>query len=87
LTRKIKGCCRDAEQNFSTLVSLVYFCPLNYNRYFTLLEINECEKAIHYYDSMADPAVIKGKKMTRISTLVKKEFSGLNFSYSEAVSI
>ncbi|KAF4230400.1 hypothetical protein CNMCM6457_005976 [Aspergillus fumigatiaffinis] len=84
LTRKIEGCRRDAEQNFGTLVSLVYFCPLNHNRHFTLLEINEREKAIRHYDSMADPAVIKGEKTTRISTLVEKEFGGLNFSYSEA---
>jgi hypothetical protein len=69
------------------LISLVYFCPLNHNKHFTLLEINEREKAIRHYDSMADPAVIKGEKTTRISTLVEKEFGGLNFSYSEAVSI
>jgi hypothetical protein len=32
----------------------MYICPLNVNtNHFTLLEINEQTKVIHYYDSMA----------------------------------
>ncbi|KAH1805744.1 hypothetical protein KXX35_000394, partial [Aspergillus fumigatus] len=85
LTKKIEGYRREAERKFGTLISLVFFCPLNQrDEHFTLLEINEREKAIRHYDSKADPNVIKGAKMTRISTLVEKEFGGLNFSYSEA---
>lgn len=88
LTKKIEGYRREAERKFGTLISLVYFCPLNQrDEHFTLLEINEREKAIRHYDSKADPKVIKGDKTTRISTLVEKEFGRLNFSYSEAVSV
>jgi hypothetical protein len=67
---------------------LVYFRPINSrNNHFTLLEINEREKVIRHYDSDAAPEVIKGDKGTRISDLVKKDFGGLKFSYSETVSI
>jgi hypothetical protein len=38
---------------------LVYFCPLLSNgNHFSLLEINEIERMIHHYDSMASEAII-----------------------------
>jgi hypothetical protein len=50
----------------------VYFCPLNSNNnHFTLLEINEREKKIYYYNSMADQGVIDGTvKLTRVGKMV-----------------
>ncbi len=52
---------------------LVYFCPLNRNtNHFTLLEINEQERRIYHYDSMADKGVIDGKvKQTRVGKIVQ----------------
>src|SRR4030095_4246799 len=48
-------------------IHLVHFCPLNRNNnHFTLLEINERERKIYHYDSMANHGVIEGKvKLTR----------------------
>jgi hypothetical protein len=88
LAKKIEKYRSETEEIFGALTRLVYFCPINHrNSHFTLLEINEREKVIRHYDSDAAPEVIKGDKGTRISDLVKKEFGGLKFSYSEAVSI
>ncbi|KAN0074015.1 hypothetical protein V8E54_007952 [Elaphomyces granulatus] len=45
---------------------LVYFCPLNVNlNHFTLLEINEREKAIYHYDSKAE-RVVDGRIKTQV---------------------
>ena len=53
-------------------IRLVYFCPLNSNNnHFTLLEINEREKKMYHYDSMADQGVIDGTvKLTRVGKMV-----------------
>lgn len=41
---------------------LVHFCPLNPNgNHFTLLEIDEREKKIYHYDSMASKDIIEGR--------------------------
>ena len=55
------------------MIPLVYFCPLNHRgNHFTLLEINDQEKAIRHYDSMADLATIEGSlKRTRVAWLVE----------------
>ncbi|RHZ45973.1 uncharacterized protein CDV56_104172 [Aspergillus thermomutatus] len=85
LAKKIEKYRSEAKEIFGTGTCLVYFCPINHrNNHFTLLEINEREKVIRHYDSMADPAVVKGDKGTRISDLVKEEFGRLKYSYSEA---
>ncbi|RAL06642.1 uncharacterized protein BO97DRAFT_309607, partial [Aspergillus homomorphus CBS 101889] len=64
---------------------LVHFCPINHrNNHFTLLELNEKEKIIRHYDSMANPDPVKGIKETRLSKLVQEEFGSLGFSYLEA---
>jgi hypothetical protein len=43
-------------------ICFVYFCPLNTNNnHFALLEINEQEKKIYHYDSMASEDIINGK--------------------------
>jgi len=55
------------------MVPLVYFCPLNhYGNHFTLLEINDQEKIIRHYDSMADQTAMDGRlKLTRVAQLVQ----------------
>ncbi|KAA8652085.1 uncharacterized protein ATNIH1004_000989 [Aspergillus tanneri] len=76
---------REAKEAFGNVVPLVYFCPINHNNnHFTLVEINERERAIRHYDSMAQADTIHGTKETRMSRLIKEEFSGLKFSYQEA---
>jgi hypothetical protein len=52
---------------------LVYFCPLNRNtNHFSLLEINEQQRRIYHYDSMADQGVIDGRvKQTRVGKIVQ----------------
>jgi Ulp1 protease family, C-terminal catalytic domain len=52
---------------------LVHFCPININtNHFTLLEINERQRAIYHYDSMATQAVIRGaKKLSRVEQEVQ----------------
>src|SRR5438477_452145 len=56
---------------------LVYFCPLNRDtNHFTLLEINEQERRIYHYDSMADKGVIHDKvKQTRVGKIVQVSLS------------
>jgi hypothetical protein len=62
--------------------SLVYFCPVNHeNNHYSLLEINEPERKIRHFDSLVERA-----RQDRVSSLIKKEFAGLKYSYEEAVS-
>jgi hypothetical protein len=57
----------------------VYFCPLNHNNnHFSLLEINEIERTIYHYDSMASDNVINGTipingtvQLTKVAKLVQ----------------
>ncbi|KAL4869118.1 hypothetical protein BDV12DRAFT_196550 [Aspergillus spectabilis] len=85
--KKIAQHRREAKKIFGDALSLVYFCPINHkNKHFTLLEVNEREKAIRHYDSMADSDTILGVKATRLAKLVKEEFGTLKFSYSEMKS-
>jgi hypothetical protein len=61
--------------------SLVYFYPVNHqNNHYSLLEINEPERKIRHFDSLAERA-----RQDRVSSLIKKEFAGLKYSYEEAV--
>jgi len=59
-------------------VGLVYLCPLNHNNdHFTLLEINERDKKIRHYNSMAEEGVIDGTlKLTRVGKLVQVRLLG-----------
>ena len=41
------------------------------NSHFTLLEIDDGEKVIRHYDSLAEPTTISSTKKTRIATLVE----------------
>jgi hypothetical protein len=51
---------------------LIFYCPVNHsNSHFTLLEINDGEKAIRHYDSQAPITAIKGTKKTRVAGLVE----------------
>jgi hypothetical protein len=62
--------------------SLVYFCPVNHqNNHYSLLEINEPERKIRHFDSLAEKA-----RQDRMFSLIKKEFAGLKYSYEEGVS-
>jgi len=56
---------------------LVHFRPLYQNlNHFTLLEINDREKQIRHYDSMAGKDVIEGTaKPTRVAMLVQVRYS------------
>ena len=62
--------------------ALVYFCPLNLNTdHFTLLEINEPQKTIYHYNSMAEPGVVCGKtKRTRVRRTVEVRRQGISES-------
>jgi hypothetical protein len=85
--KKIAKYRREAKDTFGDAVPLVYFCPINHrNKHFTLLEINERERVIRHYDSMAKPDIIHGGMETRVSRLVHEEFGGLKFTFQEAVS-
>ncbi|EXJ73556.1 uncharacterized protein A1O5_03317 [Cladophialophora psammophila CBS 110553] len=84
--RRIKRL-REGERNgLQRTTPLVYFCPLNHRgAHFTLLEINDQERVIRHYDSMADRATINGSgKQTRVARLVEEEFTDLKYSYIEA---
>jgi hypothetical protein len=60
---------------------LVYFCPLNRNHHFTLLEVNERERKIYHYDSMANQGVIDSTaKLTPVGKIVLVS-SGLRSRY------
>jgi hypothetical protein len=54
-------------------ICLVYFCPLyTNNNHFALLEINEREKKIYHYDSMASEDIINGRvEISRVGKLVQ----------------
>jgi len=54
-------------------ILLMYFCSLSRNtNHFTLLEINEQEKRIYHYDSMANQDIINGKiKQTQMGNIVQ----------------
>jgi hypothetical protein len=78
-----------SEWKKSSTVSLVYFCPLIHNGiHFSLLEINELDKKIYHYDSMAPAHVIAGDadNPTRVCEAALSEFGDLKFVYEEAVS-
>jgi hypothetical protein len=70
LHQEARGVCRDEG-------ALVHFRPLNHNNnHYTLLEINEREKEIRHYDSMATKDVIEGTaKLTRVGKLVQVRYS------------
>ena len=52
---------------------MVYFCPLNHkNNHFTLLEINDRDEVIRYYDSMSTQNAIDGsRRTTRVGALIQ----------------
>jgi hypothetical protein len=51
----------------------IHICPLYINgNHFTLLEVNDRERAVYHYDSMATQAVISGgEKWSRVGHLVQ----------------
>ncbi|OKL55222.1 hypothetical protein UA08_09507 [Talaromyces atroroseus] len=64
---------------------LIFYCPVNHNNsHFTLLEVNDSEKVIRHYDSLAPVTAINGTKKTRIAALVEDEFGDLGYRYTEA---
>jgi hypothetical protein len=68
---------RDKVKNtFGNIIRLIHFRPLNYNNnYFTLLEINEREEKIRYYNLIINRDVIEGTtKLTRINKLVQVKY-------------
>ena len=75
--KKIELFKTEAQDENSASVPLVYFCPLNlYNNYFTLLEINEQDEKIYYYDSIADEGVINDMlKSTSVHKLVQVSYA------------
>lgn len=70
--RRINRLREKARTRSGDMIPLVYYCPLNHrDDHFTLLEINDQEKAIRHYDSVAEPATIDGSlKLTRVARLV-----------------
>jgi hypothetical protein len=74
--KKIESFKREAQDENSAAVPLVYFCPLNLNdNHFTLLDINEQNKKIYHYDSMADEGVIdRTLQLTRVHKLVQVSY-------------
>jgi len=71
--RRITRLREQARDKFGDTMRLVYFCPLNHNsNHFTLLEVNDQEKVIRHYDSMADQATIDSRvKLTRVGRLIQ----------------
>lgn len=54
------------------IISLIFYSPVHHtNSHFMLLEIDNGEKVICYYDSLAELTTINGMKETRIATLVE----------------
>lgn len=74
--RRISRLREKAGNMLGDMIPPVYFCPLNHRGdHFTLLEINDQEKAIRHYDSMADQDVIDGSlKRTRVAQIVEVRF-------------
>ena len=63
---------REAETRPEGCTPLTFYSPINHtNSHFTLLEINDGEKVIRHYDSMAAPTTIDGTEKTRIAALVE----------------
>ncbi|GAB1201444.1 hypothetical protein APSETT445_000018 [Aspergillus pseudonomiae] len=63
--------------------SLVFFCPINRQaNHFSLLEVNDRERAIRHYDSMSDFETTE-----RMSKLVEEQFGDLRFTFEEVVNI
>jgi hypothetical protein len=55
---------------------LTFYCPVNHdNLHFTLLEINDSERAIRHYDSQALPTARDGTEKTRVAYLVEVSIS------------
>ncbi|CEL01164.1 hypothetical protein ASPCAL00753 [Aspergillus calidoustus] len=80
--KKISKYRRQAKETFGEVIPLVFFCPINHtDSHYTLLEINERERVIRHYDSLADRGAVG---QTRMSRLVQEEFGALKFSYQEA---
>ena len=70
--KKVERFSSEAQIQLGRGIRLVHFCPLNRKNHFTLLEINERERKIYHYDSMADHGVIDGKvKLTRVGKIVQ----------------
>lgn len=71
--KKIGSLNKEAQVRHGQGTLLVYFCPLNMNNtHFTLLEINERERKIYHYNSMADQDVIDGRvKLTWVGKMVQ----------------
>ncbi|KEF54272.1 uncharacterized protein A1O9_09438 [Exophiala aquamarina CBS 119918] len=71
--RRVNRLREGGKTEFQSTTPLVYFCPLNHcGTHFTLLEINDQERVIRHYDSMADQATINGcGKQTRVARLVE----------------
>ncbi|EXJ56204.1 uncharacterized protein A1O5_12660 [Cladophialophora psammophila CBS 110553] len=84
--RRIDRLRKQARDIFGDTIHPVYFCPLNHNNnHFTLLEVNDREKVIRHYDSMADQTITEGRfTLTRVAQLVEEEFADLGYAYSEA---
>jgi hypothetical protein len=70
---KIERLSKEAKIRHGQGTLLVYFCPLNTNNtHFTLLEINERERKIYHYNSMANQGVIDGTvKLTWVGKIVQ----------------
>ncbi|KAE8358565.1 hypothetical protein BDV27DRAFT_163459 [Aspergillus caelatus] len=69
----------EARKASGELVPLVFFCPINHKgQHFSLLEINEREKVIRHYDSMA-----KVTTRLRMTEVVEEQFGDLKFPYEE----
>jgi len=76
-----------SEWKESSTDPLVYFCPLLHDgTHFSLLEINDLDKKICHYDSMAPAHVIAGDvdNPTRVCEAALAEFGDLKFVYEEA---
>ncbi|EED22537.1 hypothetical protein TSTA_060320 [Talaromyces stipitatus ATCC 10500] len=83
--KKIAELRREAEHGLEDCRPLTFFSPIcKENSHFTLLEINDGEKVIRHYDSLAAPTTINGTKKTSIAALVEDEFGDLEYQYIEA---
>lgn len=54
------------------IAPLIFYSPIFHTQsHFTLLEIDDGEKTIRHYDSMAELTTINGTKKTRVATLIE----------------
>ncbi|QGA17621.1 hypothetical protein EYB26_005296 [Talaromyces marneffei] len=75
---------KKAESGLESCTSLIFYAPICHTHsHFTLLEINDGEKVIRHYDSLAKPTTINGTKKTRFAALVEDEFGHLGYKYIE----